>query len=103
MRIRQDISQLHAVTSDIAPRIGPRPKQQAVTKEIEARFCVALLDAAMPKGKALFGSAVSGSVARERFIEQVARAIADVGALGIVKATGVGASVSPAGADDQSV
>ena len=52
-------------------------------KEIEQRFTAALLDAALPKAKAIVGKGLSGSIAREHMVNSVGRIIAEYGAFGI--------------------
>ena len=60
----------------------------AAMKEIETRFAAALLDSALPRSKATFGKGLSGSMAREGLVGQIARIIADKGVLGIGKPAG---------------
>ena len=71
---------------------------RAAMKEVEVRFGAALLEAAMPKGKASFGTSLAGTVAREKMIEHIARIVADNGGLGIARlADGAPASARPRG------
>lgn len=63
---------------------------QAALKEVESRFAAALLQAALPNSKSMFGKGLAGSVARDALIDGVAKAVAASGALGIVRVAAAG-------------
>lgn len=62
------------------------PGSSRVTREIETSFVAALLDAALPKGKSIFGKGLSGSIARESLVHQIALAVSERSLLGLGKA-----------------
>ena len=67
-------------------------------KEVETRFTTALLQAALPNSKSMFGKGLAGNVARDALINGVAKALAASGALGIDRAAE--AKPAPAAASD---
>ena len=69
---------------DPVSRTGDATK--AALKEVETRFTTALLQAALPNSKSMFGKGIAGSVARDALINSAAKALAASGALGIVRA-----------------
>lgn len=85
----------------IREKSAPADAKRLAMRAIEVRFAAALLESAMPKSDMSFGKGLSGSIAREHLVNQIAQMLSDSNALGIAKAAEVRDAGSASQATDQ--